>query len=87
MSTSSYAKRRQFREARDAAGFAARFFAVAAFVFLIVTGGIGWAFGHGGDVFWWIFFVLFAVSVVCSGAATYNYVMTGHDLKELNRSR
>lgn len=85
MSTSSYAKRRQLREARSNAGFAAVFFGGAAFVFFILASGTAWLFGSDGELFWWIFFTLFMVSVVCSGVALYNYVMTGDDLKDLKR--
>lgn len=85
MTTSNYALRRQLREAREASGFASIFFGIVAFVALIVAGGIGWMFGSDGDLWWWIFMVVFTVSAVCSGAALYHWIMAGDDLRDLDR--
>ena len=81
----THAKRRQLRTQRSNSGFAATFFAGAAFVFFLLTGSTAWLGGHDFMWLWWIFFTVFVVCVVCAGAASYNYWDASDDLKELNR--
>lgn len=76
-------RRRQLREAREASGFAATFFAGVAVVAVGIAWAIGYFFGSDGEFWWWVFMVVFTVATVCSGAAVFHWFDAGDDLREL----